>query len=73
MPSKNCKREVTIKDIALLFGFRYLKVAPRFVFMITLKKKKDTAEGGAFDSSWSAKVTWEEIKLLVNSKLQIPQ
>ena len=72
MPSKNCKREVTIKDIALLFGFRYLKVAPRFMFMITLKKK-DTAEGGAFNSSWSAKVTWEEIKLLVNSKLQIPQ
>ena len=36
MQSKNCKREVTIKDIALLFGFRYLKVAPRFVFMITL-------------------------------------
>lgn len=56
MPSKNCKREVTFKDIALLFGFRYLKVAPRFVFMITLKKK-DTAEGGAFNSSWSAKVT----------------
>ena len=72
MPSKNCKREVTIKDIALLFGFRYLKVAPRFVFMITLEKKY-TAEGGAFNSSWSAKVTWEEIKLLVNSKLQIPQ
>ena len=71
MPSKNYKREVTIKDIALLFGFRYLKVAPRFVFMITLKKK-DTAEGGTFNSSWSAKVTWEEIKLLVNSKLQIP-
>lgn len=39
MPSKNCKRKVTFKDIALLFGFRYLKVAPRFVFMIHWKKK----------------------------------
>ena len=69
MQSRNCKREVTIKEIVLLFGFRYLKVAPRFVFMITLKEK-----GYCNDQfSWSAKLTWEEIKLLLNSELQIPQ
>ena len=69
MQSKNCKREVTIKDIALLFGFRYLKVAPRFVFMITLKEKRYCS----VQFSWSVKLTWEEIKLLLNSELQIPQ
>ena len=31
---------MTIKDIALLFGFRYLNAAPRFVFMKALKEKR---------------------------------
>ena len=65
MQSKNLKREVTIKDIALLFGFRYLNVAPRFVFMITLKKKRYCS----VQFSWSAKLTWEEIKLAIEQRV----
>ena len=61
------QKRTTNKDIALLFGFRYLNVASRFTLMITLKKKRYCS----VQFSWSAKLTWEERKLLENSTIII--